>query len=97
MIEQSDLPALRKWLKSMLLTEQVTIVFTKSDGSPRVLKCTLDPAVLPEQQSALTETKRHENQDVLAVWDVEAGGWRSFRLASIKEIRFSLGEGGESV
>jgi hypothetical protein len=30
--------------------------------------------------------KRPENPDVLAVWDMDNNGWRSFRIDSVKEI-----------
>ena len=84
---------------SKLLTEgKYQVVFTKSDGSERVMKCTLLADVLEPYIKAAEEHKKQllaegkevkekpENPDVLAVIDLENNGWRSFRLDSIKEI-----------
>ena len=63
------------------------VVFTKANGDERVMHCTLQESMLPEQID-LEETiqKKKPNPDVLAVWDVEAKGWRSFRWDSVKEF-----------
>jgi hypothetical protein len=63
------------------------VVFTKANGDERVMHCTLQESMLPEQID-LEETiqKKKPNPDVLAVWDIEAKGWRSFRWDSIKEF-----------
>jgi hypothetical protein len=46
--------------------------------------CTLNPDLLPAQTD-IEETvqKKTPNPDVLAVWDIENAGWRSFRYDSI--------------
>jgi hypothetical protein len=63
------------------------IVFTKANGDTRVMHCTLNEALLPEQID-LEEVvqKKAPNPEVLAVWDVENSGWRSFRWDSVKEF-----------
>jgi hypothetical protein len=63
------------------------IVFTKANGDTRIMHCTLNEALLPEQVD-LEEAvqKKAPNADVLAVWDVENSGWRSFRWDSVKEF-----------
>jgi hypothetical protein len=41
----------REWVTGILKsTPEVTVTFTKKDGTERVMKCTLDPAVLPKQE-----------------------------------------------
>lgn len=64
----------------------VTVTFTKLDGSERVMQCTLQADYLPEEfrnkQPMLTETVGN----TVSVWDVQAGGWRSFRVDSVKAI-----------
>lgn len=57
------------------------VVFTKVNGEERVMKCTLQESLLPPQKE---EQKKKPNPDVVAVWDVEAEGWRSFRWDSVK-------------
>lgn len=79
----------RKWLKSALEKEVVEVVFTKKDGSERVMKCTLKEDVLPIIQSDDGTSIRTRSKETLAVWDVEAEGWRSFRWDSIKTVTFS--------
>jgi hypothetical protein len=72
------------YLKELLQTKTVRVVFLKKDGSERSMLCTLRSDVLP-QQTDLEEAvqKKTPNPDVLAVWDVESNGWRSFRYDSI--------------
>lgn len=70
-----------------LQADVVTVVFEKLDGTMRTMRCTLLPSYLPEQHRIvaaplLTET----SPEVVAVWDVEASGWRSFRLDSVRSI-----------
>jgi hypothetical protein len=60
------------------------ISFTKVNGEERVMKCTLNEKLLPKQidlEEAIQ--KKKPNPDVLAVWDVTAEGWRSFRWDSL--------------
>ena len=63
------------------------VVFTKKNGDERVMHCTLQESELPPQIDVEEVIqKKKPNPDVLAVWDVEAKGWRSFRWDSIKEF-----------
>jgi esterase/lipase superfamily enzyme len=63
------------------------VVFTKKNGDERIMHCTLQESMLPEQIDVeeLIQKKK-PNPDVLAVWDVEAKGWRSFRWDTIKDF-----------
>lgn len=72
------------FLKSNLFTSIVNVTFIKKDGTQRLLRCTLKPDLLP-QQTDIEEAvqKKTPNPDVLAVWDLENDGWRSFRYDSI--------------
>lgn len=63
----------------------VTVRFTKMNGEEREMKCTLLSEYLPAQQD-IEENSSRSNDQVLAVWDVEANGWRSFRVDSVKEF-----------
>jgi len=84
---QKDKVELRDWLRGLLRSEVVDIVFEKKDGTERTMKCTLkEDTVVPYE--AKTEWKKVVSEENLAVWDVEKGGWRSFRLDSIKEIKW---------
>lgn len=63
-----------------------TVTFTKVDGSKRVMQCTLESSFLPEEYrnrgGVLTETVGNN----ISVWDVQANGWRSFRVDSVISI-----------
>ena len=59
------------------------IHFTKINGEKRVMICTLLPEKLPEgtNRDALEEAHRKpEHKESIAVWDLEKGAWRSFRI-----------------
>lgn len=76
-------------LKETLRDGVFTVVFEKVDGTERRMECTLNPALMPAQ--LLTEQQesakiRNENDDILAVWDTEAKGWRSFHVSKVKEV-----------
>jgi hypothetical protein len=73
-------------LYEMLRSDIVEITFTKIDGSSRVMKCSLQDKYLPVMMED-TETATKDNPNVLAVWDIDNNGWRSFRINSITEVR----------
>ena len=75
-------------ITEMLRKQDVTVTFTKKDGSQRVMRCTLRPEALPEMitESTRTSTERRESDSTIAVWDLDLGAWRSFRLDSLVEI-----------
>ena len=76
----------RKWLAGMLEQSVVEVTFTKKDGTERVMNCTLLEDYLPETTGA----GRSSGSDALAVFDVDADGWRSFRWDSIKAVKLSV-------
>ena len=79
----------KDWLKTLLREQNVAIEFVKKDGSVRKMICTLSESKIPVEKSPKNVGKK-QNDEVLAVFDVENDGWRSFRWDSIKKINFSL-------
>lgn len=80
-----------EWDKNQIvktLRDQVCkVVFVKANGDTRVMHATLNESMLPAQTDLEEQIqKKKPNSDVLAVWDVEAKGWRSFRWDSLKEF-----------
>jgi hypothetical protein len=71
---------LLQWLK----TNEVEVIFTKVDGTERIMKCTLKSEFLPE--SLATHHKTPSDQ-VVNVFDLDKQSWRSFRLDSIKSVK----------
>lgn len=64
------------------------VVFTKANGDTRIMHCTLQESMLPPQTDIEEHIqKKKPNPDVLAVWDVEAQGWRSFRWDSVTDFK----------
>lgn len=88
---EKDWNKFTKWLKEILKMDVVTVTFTKKDGTERVMKCTLDPEQLPPQPVTEGKKERKVNDDVLAVYDVESQGWRSFTIKSIKRVQLTIG------
>jgi hypothetical protein len=58
----------------------VNIEFSKSDGTIRKMRATLNSNLFA-YKAANTERKRNEN--VLPVWDMDKSGWRSFRFHNL--------------
>lgn len=66
------------------------ITFNKTDGTLREMLCTLMPEYLPVLQHLDESPKipRKENDNVLAVWDIDSQEWRSFHCDSIINIEY---------
>lgn len=75
-------------LKKELKEGIVTVVFKKQDGTERTMRCTLSDDYVPLLDTNGVASKRAKNPDVLAVWDTDANGWRSFRFDSVKSIAY---------
>lgn len=84
----------RKWLQDMLRMGPVTVTFTKKDGDERVMTCTLHEDAIPADQRPKPLAEGHEQRKRsdanLSVWDMNAKGWRSFILANVTRVEFSL-------
>jgi hypothetical protein len=77
----------RETLLQDLKLHTCKIHFTKVNGEKREMICTLLPENLPPQtnKTALEEAhKRPENQETIAVWDLQKFAWRSFRVDSVE-------------
>ncbi len=82
--DQNDRSWQNEYLKGVLQNGIANVTFVKKDGTERKLLCTLMPSELPAQTD-LEEAvqKKTPNPEVLAVWDLENKGWRSFRYDSV--------------
>ena len=65
-----------------LQKKTMRITFTKVNGEERVMDCTLQEHMIPETG----ENNRKKNEEVLPVFDINKGEWRSFRLDSVTNI-----------
>ena len=79
----------RESIKKMLHDKNMTIFFTKKDGTERKMICTLSENKIPSEKSPKNSGKTKSDES-LAVFDVEKQAWRSFRWDSVKKIEFEV-------
>jgi len=92
-LSENDTKVFKKWLRSHLKFGPVTVIFTKKDGTERVMECTTSESLVPQEpivEGAEPKREKKANEDIMSVFDLEAKGWRSFRWDSIKQVRFTL-------
>lgn len=82
----SSLPG-KQELINQLRQHTADITFIKKDGTKRIMKCTLDEAVTIVYEKK-TDRVREPNDNILPVWDLEAGAWRSVNIDTIENIQF---------
>jgi hypothetical protein len=85
-----DLTVFKQWLKGILLVQPVTVTFVKKDGTERVMNCTLQPDLLPAVELKEDKEPRKINDNVMAVYDLDSKGWRSFIPSSVKRVEFDI-------
>jgi hypothetical protein len=74
-------------IKGKLRNGVTTVVFTKKDGSERTMKCTLNESFIPQEQRPKEGSTHKVNDSVLAVFDIEKQGWRSFTITDVKSVQ----------
>ena len=92
-LSEKDVKIFKRWLKSHLAYGPTTVVFTKKDGTERVMNCTTNPELVPAVEiveSSEPKKEKKVNEEVMPVYDLEAKAWKSFRWDSIKQVRFEL-------
>lgn len=80
----------RDWLKGMLRVGEMTVTFTKKDGTERVMRCSLKPEDLPPVELKEDKKERKQSTESLSVYDLDAKGWRCFVIKSIKRVNITL-------
>jgi hypothetical protein len=78
------------WLKGMLAVSEGIVTFTKSDGTERVMKCTLVPEQLPKVELKEDAKPRKESTTSMRVFDLEKNEWRSFTIKKVKQVNFTI-------
>ena len=79
-----------EWLKGMLAVSEGVVTFTKSDGTERVMKCTLVPDQLPKIEIKEDAKPRKESTTSMRVFDLEKNEWRSFTIKKVKQVNFTI-------
>ena len=78
-------------LTDYLSRDIMVVVFTKKDGSERVMRCTQNMALIPTENHPIpklpSDTQVDEGDPQLfKVFDMDKKGWRSFRYTTIKRL-----------
>lgn len=75
-------------LVDLLKDNVLRVTFTKVDGTERVMECTLQESFIPvaDRSSGSLLTEGDGEHERISVWDVQANGWRSFYLDSVKGV-----------
>ena len=69
-------------IERLLKDTIIEVKFKKTDGTERLMKCTLLPQyIIPHENKTGREKKI--NEDIVSVWEGEKEGWRSFRYDSV--------------
>jgi hypothetical protein len=101
LLNEKEFKLFKRWLRSHLAFGPVTVVFTKKDGTERIMLCTTNKDIIPVEPIHESNTsnpidfpkkERKANEDVMPVYDLEAGHWKSFRWDSVKQIKLTIGE-----
>jgi len=80
--EEQD--ALRSEIIAALHESVCSVTFIKSDGTERVMQCTLLPERLPIRDDANTGKPKPKRTPMnVVVWDIEKSDWRSFNIKNV--------------
>ena len=95
---------IRDWIKSLLHNGEITVTFTKADGTDREMLCTLESGRIPPKPPAPTKStapvdgivreskkpRKEPDPHSLRVFDLEKQEWRSFRFDRVKKVTATL-------
>jgi len=97
--DETNRTIMRDWVKSLLNKQEITVSFTKADGTDRDMRCTLNWELIPAQPTTgsvdgIVKESRAPRKEadpaVIKVYDLEAQAWRSFRMDRLKKITAEL-------
>jgi len=95
---------IRSWVRGLLTNSEVTVTFTKADGTDRDMLCTLDHSRIPVSVAKPVSTtapvdgivreskkpKKEPDPHSIRVFDLEKQEWRSFRFERLKKVTATL-------
>jgi hypothetical protein len=91
---------IREWVRGLLQNSEVTVTFTKADGTDRDMLCTLDHSRIPVSvvkpisttapvDGIVRESKKSRKEPdphSIRVFDLEKQEWRSFRFERLRKV-----------
>ena len=94
---------IRDWVKGLLQNSEITVTFTKADGTDREMLCTLDGSRIPQKPVVVSTTgpvdgivreskkpRKEPDPHSVRVYDLEKQEWRSFRFDRLKKVTATL-------
>lgn len=81
--ELKNIPA-KEDLQKLLEHSIITVTFKKLDGDIRIMTCTKNLDLIPEESRPKTNRKPLEGN--INVWDLNAKGWRSFKYDRVTKV-----------
>lgn len=80
----------REEMLALLRSGVCQVVFTKVNGEERNMRCTLVRDMIPTDQTPnsveATPDTEQPTSDVIRVFDLNANGWRSFKVANVTKF-----------
>ena len=64
-------PEFKDWMIEHLAESEVTVTFTKKDGSNRVMRCTRNVASIPAEHAPKNEKPSAVKTDAIAAYDLD--------------------------
>jgi hypothetical protein len=92
----ADIMITRDEMITLLREGKQTVTFTKVDGTERVMECTLNTDLIPEDKQPVESkpkadgTPKKESTEVIRVFAFDVQEWRSFRVDSVKAFTESV-------
>ena len=87
---------IREWVRGLLQNSEVTVTFTKADGTDRDMLCTLDHSRIPGAPAKplpvdgivreSRKPKKAPDPHSIRVFDLEKQEWRSFRFERLRKV-----------
>ncbi len=77
----------REALKEDLGQGVCEVTFTKINGDERIMTCTLDESIIPVEHHPKGGERHSISLKNIAVWDIKAEGWRSFRPENVTKFK----------
>jgi hypothetical protein len=95
---------IREWVRGLLQNSEVTVTFTKADGTDRDMLCTLDHSRIPVSVAkpvSITapvdgivresrKSRKEPDPHSIRVFDLEKQEWRSFRFERLRKVTATL-------
>lgn len=87
LLKEFKIMTTREEMLSVLHSGICKVIFTKADGTKRIMKCTLSEEFIPHQEPVKASKKpRRVNEEVIRVFDIESEAWRSFVIDSVESL-----------